>query len=92
MTVTLIWFLITSALTLFLFARDKSRAARRTGRRVPERTLLWLALLGGTPGVYAGRWLFRHKTRKQPFVLRLHLIALGQALLLAVAVGRGWIG
>lgn len=81
-----------SLLTLLLFALDKARAARRKGRRIPERTLLLCAALGGTPGAYAGRWLLRHKTRKQPFVLRLHLIALGQGLLLATAVGRGWIG
>ena len=65
--------------TLVLFALDKSRAARRNARRIPERTLLLLALLGGTPGSYAGRWLFRHKTRKQPFVGRLHAIAALQA-------------
>lgn len=69
-------------LTLLLFALDKFRAARRTGPRISERTLLLLALLGGTPGAYAGRWLFRHKTRKQPFVARLHLIAVGQVALL----------
>ncbi|MFX7804552.1 DUF1294 domain-containing protein, partial [Acinetobacter baumannii] len=56
---------------------------RRGARRIPERTLLLLALIGGTPGAYAGRWLFRHKTRKQPFVGRLHAIAVVQAGLLA---------
>jgi uncharacterized membrane protein YsdA (DUF1294 family) len=29
--------------------------------------LLKLALFGGSPGAYAGRSAFRHKTRKQPF-------------------------
>ena len=73
---------ITSLLTLILFALDKSRSTRRGARRVPERTLLLLALIGGTPGAYAGRWLFRHKTRKQPFVGRLHAIAVVQVGLL----------
>ncbi|MBC2669324.1 DUF1294 domain-containing protein [Novosphingobium piscinae] len=88
----LLWPCALSLLTLFLFALDKTRAARRSGRRIPERTLLLCAALGGTPGAYAGRWLLRHKTRKQPFVARLHLIAAGQAVLLAVALGRGWPG
>ena len=48
------------------FGIDKARA--ETGAwRIRESTLLWLALLGGTIGAYAGRALFRHKTRKQPF-------------------------
>ena len=72
-----------NCLTLLLFALDKSRAAHRNARRIPERTLLLLALFGGTPGAYAGRWLFRHKTRKQPFVGQLHAIAALQAALLA---------
>ncbi|WP_339933247.1 DUF1294 domain-containing protein [uncultured Brevundimonas sp.] len=48
-----------------LFWFDKVRA-RNHGRRVPERTLLWAALFGGT-GAWLGQRLLRHKTRKQPF-------------------------
>ena len=68
--------------TLVLFGLDKA-LARGGRRRVRESTLLWLALIGGTPGAYAGRRLFRHKTRKEPFSSRL----LGIALLQAVAIG-----
>jgi len=80
-----------NVLTFLLFTLDKSRATRGTGRRIPERRLLLCAALGGTPGAYAGRWLFRHKTRKQPFVARLHLIAAGQVGLTAFAWSRGWL-
>lgn len=48
------------------FGIDKARA-QSGAWRIRESTLLWLAFLGGTPGAYAGRALFRHKTRKQPF-------------------------
>lgn len=68
--------------TLALFGLDKALARGRR-RRVRESTLLWLALIGGTPGAYAGRRLFRHKTRKEPFSSRL----LGIAVLQAVAIG-----
>ena len=68
--------------TLSMFGVDKV-LARGGWRRVRESTLLWLALIGGTPGAYAGRRLFRHKTRKEPFSSRL----LGIALLQAVAIG-----
>ena len=80
-----------NALTFALFGIDKARAARGS-RRVREATLLRLALVGGTPGAYAARAVFRHKTRKQPFARRLHAIAVLQAAaLLGVAVwwGRG---
>lgn len=47
-----------------------------------------LAMLGGTGGAYAGRALFRHKTRKQPFSSQLHTIAVLQGLTLCA--GAGW--
>lgn len=67
------------------FGIDKARA-RAGGWRISEATLLGLALLGGTPGAYAARRHFRHKTRKQPFVVQMHLIA---ALQLTVVAGAG---
>ncbi len=70
------------------FGIDKRRA--ETGdRRIREDTLLRLALLGGCPGAYAGRRLFRHKTRKQPFSDRLFTIAVLQ--IAAVAGAATWI-
>ena len=59
------------------FGIDKVRA-ENGWRRTPEADLLLFALLGGTAGAYAGRHLFRHKTRKQPFSDRLHTIAIVQ--------------
>ena len=58
--------------------------AETGARRISEASLLGWALLGGTPGAYAGRALFRHKTRKQPFSSELHGIAILQ---LVVGVG-----
>ena len=72
--------------TLALFGLDKA-LARVGRRRVRESTLLWLVLIGGTPGAYAGRRLFRHKTRKEPFSSRLFAIAVLQAVVLGAAMG-----
>lgn len=69
--------------TFLCFWQDKARAAAG-GHRVPERDLLMLALIGGSPAAFAARSLFRHKTRKQPFSFRLKAIAGGQ-LILAIA-------
>ena len=64
------------------FGIDKARA--ETGAwRISEGTLLRLAVFGGTPGAYAGRAVFRHKTRKQPFCSNLHAIAIIQIIGLA---------
>jgi len=73
------------------FGIDKARAEQGAWR-ISEGTLLRLALIGGTPGAYAGRALFRHKTRKQPFSGQLHAIAglqLAGGAMLAVWLGLG---
>ena len=69
-----------------LFGIDKAQA--EAGRwRVRERTLLTWALIGGTPGAYAGRALFRHKTRKASFSENLHAVAALQGVALAGLTG-----
>ncbi|TCP71177.1 DUF1294 domain-containing protein [Sphingomonas sp. PP-CE-1G-424] len=70
-------FLIINAITVAAFAIDKRRSS--TGAwRIPESRLLWFAALGGSPGAFWARNRYRHKTRKQPFVGRLQLIAMVQ--------------
>ena len=72
------------------FGIDKAKAEAGAWR-LSESTLLWLALLGGTPGAYAGRSAFRHKTRKQPFNSQLFGIAVLQVLGLGALLGwRLW--
>lgn len=79
----LVYVIAVSALCFGIFAWDKYCAIRGF-RRIPEKTLLILAAIGGTPGAFAGQKLLRHKTQKQPFGIYLMLIAISQALLLAV--------
>jgi hypothetical protein len=45
-----------------------------------ERTLLLLALLGGSPAAWVARHYFHHKTSKRSFVIRFRLIVLIQAV------------
>lgn len=70
------------------FGIDKMLAEAQRWR-IAESTLLTWALLGGTPGAYAARHLFRHKTRKQPFSSNLHTIAGLQ--IAALGALCGWI-
>ncbi len=77
MTNILLAFLLINAWTFVMFGWDKVQAEKFQWR-VSEATLLRLALFGGSLGAYAGRALFRHKTRKQPFNSRLQNIGLIQ--------------
>ncbi len=67
---------------LLVMGTDKRRALRRQ-RRIPETTLLALAVLGGAAGGVLGMLLFRHKIRKPAFFL-------GFPLLLAVQAAAVW--
>lgn len=65
MQVSLIVCAVFALHNLIAFARtglDK-RAAGRGGRRMPEKTIVLLALAGAGPGVLAAFYLFRHKTK-----------------------------
>jgi uncharacterized membrane protein YsdA (DUF1294 family) len=70
--------------TFAMFAWDK-RSAISGDWRIPEKTLLTLALVGGTPGAIIAQQRLRHKTRKQPFRAQLILIA-GLHVVLVVAL------
>lgn len=81
-----VWLAAMNAVAFAAFGIDKS-LAEAGQRRISEARLLSFALIGGTPGAYAGRALFRHKTRKQPFSNELHTIAILQvAAIVGLAV------
>ena len=65
-TILYIW-LIGVNLALFLVMGADKRAAKRRSRRVPENSLLALAVLGGSVGGILGMLIFRHKTRHPAF-------------------------
>ncbi len=73
---------VASVVSFAAYGLDKRRAAAG-GRRVPERTLLLLAFLGGWPGAILAMRQFRHKTRKVPFRIAfwvavvLHVVLVG---------------
>lgn len=83
------------ALSLLLFALygiDKA-AARHRRRRISERSLHVLALLGGWPGGLAGQAAFHHKTRKASFRRVFWctvLLNCGALALLIGVVGSRW--
>jgi uncharacterized membrane protein YsdA (DUF1294 family) len=79
-------FALVNLWTFLLFGVDKMCARTGSGR-VSEGALLMWALFGSSIGAYAGRALFRHKTRKQPFSSHLHQIAILQVCAAVLAGG-----
>lgn len=79
----LAWCLAADGVLLLLMGWDK-RAARTGRRRVPERTLLAWAVLGGAGGGWLGMRLFHHKTRHWYFRWGLPLLTLLDGLGLLV--------
>lgn len=82
-----IYLLIINALAFLLMLIDK-RKARKNLWRIPERTLLGTALIGGSLGAFAGMQIFRHKTKHFRFVIGIPLMLTGHILLLIWLIAR----
>ena len=74
----LLYLIIVNAAAFLLMLADKQKA-KRGAWRIPEKTLIGAAAIGGSIGALCGMYLFRHKTRHLKFTL-------GIPLLLAVQV------
>ena len=85
----LILYAVMGVIAFSAYGIDKYRA-KHDMWRIPEKTLLLLALLGGAIGAYLGMKTFHHKTQHKKFTIIVPLLALIQ--LLAVFWLLGWIG
>ena len=70
-----------NVLTFLIFGADKWKA-KRDKWRIPEDTLIWFAIVGGSVGALLGMYLFRHKTKHRKFQIGIPVILLVQAALL----------
>ncbi len=66
--------------TLIVYLVDKARAGQGSSR-VPESTLLGLALVGGASGALLGMYLVRHKTQKWYFKFTVPVMLAAQVAL-----------
>ena len=57
----IVYLIIINAGSFLIMLADKNKAHRRQWR-IPERTLLGLAAIGGSLGTWLAMLLFRHKT------------------------------
>ncbi len=75
------YLLIINAAAFLLMLVDKRKAQKKRWR-IPERTLLLSAALGGSLGALLGMQLFRHKTRHLRFSLGIPVMLAIHCLLL----------
>lgn len=79
--------LILNVFTFFAYGWDKWKAKHGSKRRTPEKTLLTLAVIGGSVGAIMGMKTWRHKTLHKQFYIGLPVILALQILI----VGGGLI-
>ena len=60
---------------------DKKKAIKGSWR-IPEKTLLIIALLGGSVGTMIGMYWFRHKTKKLKFTLGFSTILIAEIIVI----------
>ncbi|MGO5053138.1 DUF1294 domain-containing protein [Lachnospiraceae bacterium LCP25S3_G4] len=80
------YLIVVNILAFILYGLDKSRAKRHRWR-IPERTLLGIAALGGSLGAYAGMSCFRHKTKHTKFSVGIPVM-IGIQLMVVYAVAK----
>jgi uncharacterized membrane protein YsdA (DUF1294 family) len=81
------WLVMINVVTAAAYAYDKS-AARRGARRIRERTLMLMNLLGGFVGAWIVFFAMRHKTRHRSFwIVQSAATVLWIALLVVAVTG-----
>ena len=83
MDILLLYLIIMNALAFVLMLADKVKA-RKKAWRIPERTLLGIAAIGGSLGAFLAMQMFRHKTRHLKFTIGIPVMLVIQCLLLVI--------
>ena len=78
--ILIIYIILINLVGFFLYGLDKAKA-KRGARRVPEATLFFLAVLGGSLGGLLGMAVFRHKTLHKSFRIGFPVILIAQLAL-----------
>ena len=78
---------VMTAVSFCMCGIDKLKAKRQLWR-IPESTLLLTAAAGGSLGLWAGMYVFRHKTLHKKFTIGVPLIICLQVIAAAVITVR----
>ena len=74
------YYLVAINIIAFITAGLDKSFARNKKRRISEKTLFLLAIVGGSVGLYAAMLLFRHKTKHWYFSLGVPLLIILQII------------
>lgn len=80
--ILLIYYLVINLITFIMYGVDKRKAIKQKWR-IPEKTLIGMAFLGGGIGAITGMSVFHHKTRKMKFLV---LVPIGLILHVALCL------
>ena len=79
------YLIIINAAGFLLMLTDKYKATKNL-RRIPEKVLMWSAVLGGSLGCLVGMYTVRHKTRHIKFTIGIPVILTLQAVIFLIHV------
>ena len=71
--IAIVWLILINLTAFIAYGVDKRKAVKGQWR-IPEATLIGLALAGGPVGAYAGMKVFHHKTKHVKFTIGVPVI------------------
>lgn len=80
-----IYFILINLAAFIMYGEDKRKAVRHKWR-IPERTLIGIAVFGGSLGALFGMIIFHHKTRHRKFTIGVPAIIAVQAIAFVLAL------
>ena len=85
MKIIVYYVLIMNIIAFLMYGIDKWKA-KHNKYRIPEKTLLGVAALGGSIGAWVGMQTFRHKTKKNKFRIGIPCIVVIQILIIVLYI------
>lgn len=83
--IIIVYFVIINIISVIITVADKSQAKKHK-RRISEKSLMILSVLGGGIGMYATMRVIRHKTHHDKFMIGIPLIISIELVLICVLV------
>ena len=85
----LIYLVAINVVTFFMYGIDKWKA-KRSKWRIPEATLLGMAVIGGSIGAWLGMRMWHHKTIHKKFQFGIPLIIAAQIALVIWIISKSY--